>query len=311
MPQQIIHRRRLRLTFDGKKLSDHEIDVDVFASSLLSLSDLIKTSHAIAFEDEVDCQFKLTAIKPNCISSEFIITCVTCAGAAGYVLFKNDWETSWNQLLKNLGFIKTKTLSLPTFYKKLKKRKIIDVEFVELEGEDIVILHCNDGSTFSVPYDLYKLIQNKKIRDDQYKLLKPLEQKGISTITYLAEIDNEWIPANEINHDELDLFLPDVIEESPQIEEFTVQGSLDRPSLQGENGGWKIIDTRHGKTYKFKITDAGFLSMVRKNEIPFVGSDTFRVRMRSITPPPSENKRTQYEGIEITQVNADQKSLFS
>lgn len=310
MSEQSIHQKRLRLTLEGEALSDHEIDVEVFASSLLALSDLIKTSHAIAFKDEVDCQFKLTAVKPNCISAEFIIACVTCSTAAGYVLCKDDWETSWNQLLKNLGFIKSAVLSLPAFYKKLRKLKIIDCEFVELEGEDIVILHCNDGSTFNVTYDLYKLIQNKKIRDDQYKLLKPLEQKDIKTITYLTEVDNEWIPANTIYNNELEFFLPDVIEESPEIEEFTVLGFLDRPSLQGENSGWKIIDTKHGKTYKFKITDTDFLSMVRKNEIPFVGSDTFRVRMRSITPPPSENKRTRYEGIEITQMNADQKSLF-
>ena len=298
------YQARLRLTFEGESLENHEIDVGIFASSLLSLSLLIKKAHLLTFNDDTTCQFRLTSVTPNCVSAEFVFTAV--AGAF-FVATQVDWEKAYNLFLQNIGFAKNKLPSLPTFFKKLRKRKIVDKEFTKLEDIDIVILRISDGTTVDLPYDLYKLIANSDIRKNQFDLLKPLAQKGITTITYLSEVNGAWVPATSISREELELFEPDVIAESPQIEEFTVVGNLDRPSLHGDPKNWKIV-TRN-KIYSFDVMDERFISLVRNNEIPFLGSDFFEVSIRAITPPAGENKRTHYEGFNIRQV-AHQRKLF-
>lgn len=308
MAEQETYQTRLRLTFEGDALDTHEIEVDVFASSLLSLSKLIRTSHSLTFDKNATCQFRLTSVTPNCVSVEFAITTgIGLFGAALFVATQVSWENAHLQLLKNLGFVKSKLPSLPTFFRALRKRKIVELEFVKLEDTDIVILHISDRTTLSLPYDIYKLIANPSVRASQYGLLKPLTQKGITTITYLSEINGDWVPATSISHEELTLFEPNVIEEPPVVEEFTIIGNLDRPSLHGDPKNWKIVEGKN--TYTFDVTDEKFISLVRNNEIPFLGSDLFKVSMRSITPPPEDNKKTRYEGFNIKQM-PHQKRLW-
>jgi len=300
----------LQVTFKGAALEDHLIDVKAFASSLLALSEVIQSAYSISFGEEAQCQFKLKATKPNCVTFEFILSCIAIGSAASYVLFKTDWETDVNQFLKNLGFLKTKGLSLISFFRKLGKRKIIKTEPVESDGSLCHQLTLDDDTKLMCSHELYKLIVSPYIRENQYKIFKPLENKGFQSISYSAKKQDSWVVANKVTHEEVDLFKPDIIDELPKVEEFFITGRLDRPSLIGECNGWKIRDENSDKSITFSITDPNFLQKVRGNEISFVGSDIFRVHMRSITPPPSENKKTRYEGFEIELLSVKQKNLF-
>ena len=237
----------LQVTFEGAALEDHSIDVKAFASSLLALSALVQEAYSISFGEEAECQFKLRATKPNCVSFELILSCLTIACTTGYVLFKTDWETDFNQFLKNIGFLKTKKQSLISIFRDLGKRKIIKAEPVESNGSLCHQLTLDDGAKLMCSHDIYRLIVSPYIRENQYKIFKPMENKGFQSISYSAKKQDNWIVANKVTQEELDLFKPNIIDETPKVEEFFVTGRLDRPSLIGESKGWKILDENSGK----------------------------------------------------------------
>lgn len=302
-PSTLTELAELQITYSGEALDEKEIEVDIFASSLLSLSKLIKKSVFLAFNEKITAQLKFKDVTRGSLSIQMILTILGFGGAGLFFLTKYDLETQKKQLLKNLGFIKSETHSLISFFKTLRGRKIVGSE---TDSENVRVT-CDDKTIIYVRIDLYRLIENQAIQKHQYDTLEPLAHEGISKITYSSKEGDSWIPSGEIQKKELSHFEPKILDKPPVIEEFSVVGQLDRLSLLGDPNSWKLI-TRE-KVYTFKVSDEAFLSKVKNNEIPFVGSDFFKVRMIS-TLLPYENHRTHYEAAKIEPMTNHQKSLF-
>jgi hypothetical protein len=293
----------IQVTFKGDALKNNEIDVGMFAHSLISFSKLIKKSTSIAFEGGATADLKLKDIAHGSVSVQMILTIAGVAGGALFYFATSDLEQQKRQLLKNLGFIKSEALSLISFCKARKGRKVIESS----QDKGNVALLCDDKSVLLVPVELYRLAWNSEIQKHQYGALMPLSGEGISQIAYSSKVNGVWLQSSEIQKNELSYFKPDSIDESPLVEEFSVTGRLDRPSLSGDPSHWKLI-TRE-KTYDFKIDDDVFLSKVKNYEIPFVGSDLFRVQMISKVSA-NESRWPQYEAKKIERLPDRQKHLF-
>ncbi len=281
-----MERRYLRITFEGAAVLDHEADVETFAPALLSAAHLLQRVTKIRHGSNFTVKLKLAGVEGNCISFDIAVVQTILEKFVNFLSNMPLLDT-----LTVVGFVQsTSGYTLIDLYKFLKGRLIISEKD---EGKNVLI-ETADGEKTSVPKPVLELYKDRDVKKTLRGTTRPLDTKGIDRMKFS---DPECKSVIEIEKDESPWFDVTPIENEIEDEEIVVFGRLDRPSLQGEQGGWKLI--RGGDSFSMTVTDEDFLEAVRKNDISFSSSTIYRVELL-ISQSISADGKLRYKNVAKT-----------
>lgn len=277
----LLARYDVRISFDGPALVAHEIDAEVFASSLQAHAKLIKEISRITIGPEVDAKVKVKTIEKNGVATELVVQFLQNHQGTIHYLANNELTLLIGDIMTIAGYT-VKPLfytgcSVYAFMRWLKKRKIKNAT---PKGDDMMEVLLEDGTVETIKKNLYFAVVNDFVRRFLNSAIAPLRQHGIDVMRNgIRYPGGKLIETNVISKDELPLFTSFLQNDEETAVDTTVIGELDRPSFTGNPRGWKLVIPNH-PTRTMTIKDKDFLELVDSKAINILKGDKFEVHLR-------------------------------
>lgn len=261
-----MERKYLRITFEGEGVLDHEADVETFAPALMATAQLLQRVTRIKHGSGFNVKLKLAGIEGNCISFDLAIV----QSLFERVLDVLD-KATLSDTLTIIGLLQVNTnFTLIGFIRWLRGRKVAR----KTPQGDMVIVETEDGDSVSIPKDVSDIAEDEKVRKALRGATKPLEAEGIDKMIF---VERQTGSSFELLKEDSPFFEVQATVDDPIESEADVYGKIDRPSLQGEKSGWKLIQ---GDAHiSMTVEDEEFLEAVKNNEIYFSSDTLFRVTL--------------------------------
>lgn len=272
-----MERKYLRITFEGEGVLDHEADVETFAPALMGAAHLLQRVTRMKYGTGFDVKLKLAGIEGNCISFDLAVV----QSLLERVLEMFDRDTLL-ETLTIIGFIQVNTeWTLINFLRWIHGRKIVK----KTERDDRVLVETEDGDSVSVPKDVSDVAGDAKVRKALREATRPLETDGIDRMIF---VERQTGAACELLKEDAPYFDVSAAMDEPVESESDVLGKIDRPSIQGEKNGWKLL--RGDDRISMTVEDEEFLEAVRNNGISFSSDAVFRVTLATSQTVTSDGK---------------------
>lgn len=298
-PQQNQDPLILRVTYEGKSVANHEIEVRAIATSLLGLTIAIQGASDCISGEKPNISFKLKAIEGNCVSADIILS------YTGQVISLLQEQSTTNLLssLVALGLITGGTVKagkatygmvqkLILLYKNRKGKKSKETKTL-LQNLTEEVLH---------------LLADETTRTGISQTYSTLEEDGISSIT--TQIKGVKSSGVKITYKEKPALLYAGKGEFNGSEERSVIALITSLNFESENG-WKIFDTREKKTIPVKMQDQDFKQKMNRGEIDFRRGDLYCILLRCDELITDSEVTRKYTIIKIEPLNQNQADLFS
>lgn len=292
---------KLAITYNGKAVENHEIDLAGFAQSMLGLSTAIRGAGKFLVGKDFDVNLKLSAVEGNCIT--FTLTLDPIVVASGAVVFLGTF--SLPTLVENIGFIYNCGKGLVQFLINLKKSQISKTELINTE---LIKVTFADGTVMEVPPRVLEMKDSVLVRKGIFNFAKILSKQGYENITIMQKnvsesksvITKEDVPALVYSSQD------EVIEG-----EFKIIGEIDRPSLKGERKNWIVVDVANDDSYTATMRDDAFMERIDRGECEFRNGNLYHVTLWGTKTTNHIGKsKSKYEITNVEQVTSNQNILF-
>ena len=193
---------RFKLTFAGEALTDHSIDVQELAPSLLALGDLLQEANFVVTNGKANIKLRVRA---NFEGGSFEVALeVVHSGWNQLVdLLSGEESSAIANLLAILGVSAFGAApGLIDFIRQARGRKITNR--IKLSPDEFLI-EFEDGDPIQITRMLAELIQRPKVASSAYRMIKPLEREGIDEMHFSYEGEE----TTRITSDEVESFEPE------------------------------------------------------------------------------------------------------
>ena len=256
--------------FNGDAVESNEMDADELATSLLGISAVLEESNTI-----LNGQYSkmLVKVRSSFRPGSFILDIAT--------FFTSDGITSVN-IESLIGFIGGAS-TLIWFFRRTKGEKILTKK--QVQGNNFEVTVKNSDSPTIINGDVVLLYENAPVREALRKVTYPLNNKGISDITFLKnEKECEKISRDERGY--FTLLDKEDINTKEDIDDFLITQS----NFEGKQTGWRVsfgdstLSDKKSNDFPVKILDDDFLQKVNERKIIITNEGTIiKARYRKET----------------------------
>lgn len=270
MERENIQREEFVLSYDGPAIRDHEMDIEVLATSLLSLKSLIERTNTVLNGRNASVAVKVKAgFQEGSLEAQIIVEYL------GMVLPVLPQAV---QTIRELIMLRRFLKGQPP-------------QHVERTGDGNMAITNSDGGTQIFHGPVYNISGNATIISDLGKTMTPLTQ-GINEIKFITpgkdgKADDVTI-ASESDKEALIPSVDDIVEES------TVRCNLEilTPNTDGSPNDWRFYDPENDVTFRASLADDTFLQSVISGNRSFRHGDMITVDLKSIKKTVKQRKRT-------------------
>lgn len=292
---------KLAITYNGKAVENHEIDLTEFAQSMLGLSTTIREAGKFLVGKDYDINLKLSAIEGNCVTFTITLDAGTIVG--GTLLFLGTF--SLQTLAENIGFIFHGGKGLIQFLIHLKKSPIIQTEQI---GKEITKVTFADGSNVEILNKIFEMKDSEPLRKGIFKFVQILSKQGYENISVMQKNVSE--SKNVIMKDDVPALVYSSKDEVIEGE-LKIIGEIDRPSLKGERKNWIVVDVANNDSYTATMRDDAFMERIDRGECEFRNGNLYRVTLWGTKTTNHIGKsKSKYEITHVEQVTSNQNILF-
>ncbi len=253
---------RFTIKFDGEAMKSNEIDADELATSLLGLSAVLEESNTIINGSYSQMIVKVRgSFNPGSFEVD-IATFFTSNGIHAVV-----------NILQLLGFISGGSYSLIWFFRRTKGEKIRNKK--QVQGNNYEVTVNNSDSPLIINGDVLSLYEDAPMRESLRKVIYPLNNKGISDITFSKNDEvHEKILREEREY--FTLLDKESINEKEDVDYFLIT----QANFDGKQTGWRLsfgesaATTKNKNDFPVKILDDDFLYKVKVKKIIISSEDT-------------------------------------
>lgn len=212
---------RTTIRYDGAALANHEIDVRDLAPALIALADIVQIANRKFNDDRAEIRVLVNAdVEQRCFMIDISLVMSFLDHAKSF--FDADRVKTAKEIADWLGIIAgaagTTAGGIWTVWKLLSGRDRKNFQ-IEIEG-DIVAITTPDGNKVKVARETYALATDKDVQARGRTILKPLEQPGYESLSFLQN-DDEIV---EVDEDEAERILAsDPLSIEPQPTESIAQ----------------------------------------------------------------------------------------
>jgi len=283
-------KQHFNVTYRGPALTNAEMDVRDLAPALLALSGLLESATEALFPGRASAQVKVCGFRDGSFGIDVSIG-TSIVSRMREFFASSDASALANALavLTALGFIAEKgRTSLIGTLRWIRNRKVERMEHAD--GKAVLEV---DGERYEIPEDVYRLMQDKRVRNCLQKLLDPLAHPGIEVVSFGSDGNVAAI----ITSDEAIWFtgLPHV---DTMIRQETQEMTLSflainfRPEFH-----WWAFDGH--MLVPVMIEDEEFRHRVDHNLISFARCDRFRCDVRATQWRTAFGVKTEYEVVKV------------
>lgn len=281
---------QFEVTFKGKALETHEIDVKELAPAMLALAELLEETNTCLNGNRAKVTVKLKgSFKSGSINIGFALIQDVYAQIL-HLLQSNEFSSAIN-LLNFLGFTCKDGLIQLLFWVKnrpIKKIKKIDEKTIEIQVEE-------EKRTWNAK--IGELFLNTEVRKKVEKMTIPLTREGIEEIS-IKHGKNKSL--NIRKNDYPALVAP--IQSDELINEQITETTLQMVSVVfQEDNKWKFTDGQ--TTFYAPVLDQAFLSKVNNSSENFAKSDLLKVKLKRIQYKTDKGLKADYEVLEVLEHN--------
>lgn len=267
----------LKLRFDGPALEEHSMDAADLATSLLSLSNLIKDANAALNDGKASAKVLINAdIKANCVTIDLSI--ILSFAQQLQSLLHNSGVEDAKTLLEWIGILTPVTgvggIGLFQFLAAKGKKQIESTEVVEQDGENLIqVRFVGDNNTVIISPQVLKLSKEKKVVESAKGVLTPLaKNKGVESATFIQGRNKKVIDINEARR----VREATVDEAQEKLQYLEGHILVYAPTLEDGAKSWKFLYNENAETIDISETSIASNTIARGKVL--VG-DTYKVKL--------------------------------
>lgn len=250
------------LTYDGPALALHQMDVRDLAPALLAVGQLFDAANDALNGDATKVSVKVKAHEPGCFS--VILEVAQSVLNRGIAALTGDGVTAALNLMQLLfgGGSVVGLFVLIQRYRGANPDKLekLDPESIRLQfGEHVI----------DVPMELLRLYQSLAVRDAASRMIEPLGQEGIETLTIENAGDKK--PLVTVTREDRASFDPPVYEPQTLIRDHRRAAYSIISLAFKEDNKWRLHDG--SSQISATIADEDFLQRVDRNLVRFSKGD--------------------------------------
>ena len=244
--------------YDGKALESNEFDARDLSISLLSIHDLLNEANLILNQDRCDIKVK---VKASFKTGSFEID---------FKIIQNIYDKLFQYVLKPIAILEAikGCVKLIKWLKGQTPDKII-------ENEDGTFSVYKSNKYIKCEKKELDLYQNYKIKKEFEKILRPLDNEGVSTFVLKSKTDQDE-KFVEIAEEECNYFKVNKGEDLIGENEITKNLSIVSLSFK-EGNRWKVTDG--SDVFSVTIRDSTFLDDINNDKVSFRKNDIIKVRL--------------------------------
>lgn len=278
----------LQLKFDGPALKGHSMDAAELATSLLSLSNLIKESNTVLNDGKATVKVLINAdIKANCVTIDLSVVFTLAQQLHSFI--ENAQIKDAKELLDLLGLLGFPTAGAACYglfqFLAAKGKKQVEsaVQILDQSGDNhIQVKFVGDNNTIIVSPQVYKLAKDKRVVDNAKAVLAPLSKnKGVESATFIHGKRKNVIDINEARR----IRESTIDEEQERLQYIEGHIIVYAPILEADAKSWKFLYNGNVETIDISETSIASETIARGSVL--VG-DTYKVKL-GITEKKTEN----------------------
>lgn len=277
-----------RVTYDGKALEAHEIDVRVLAPALLSVGDILEHANRVINNSAAKVAVNVKgSLKTGSVNIDFAIVQGLMSQAIDLLSGKEVVAAA--TLLSLLGFsAKDGMRGVLQILKELRGRQVKKVEV-----QDKIATIYVDDDTYDIELEVLELIRDYELRRSLEAMLEPLEMDGID---YFATGTDTQVHETIVKSQATWFASPPPATVDLATSHYQKSVQIERIEFS-ESNKWRFFDGS-GSFYA-TITDSEFLNKIALNEAAFSRGDTLRVDIEEHQRLEGDKLKSEYV---ITQV---------
>ncbi len=280
---------KLRITYDGSALINHEMDIQELASALLAVNNALKEANEIINERNSKIIINIKGgFKSGSLPVDLSIIQESIFNTASF--FVSPPVTGTVLLLSIFGFTPDKYgLGLLQLIKKIDSKQIIEIA----HKSDEVLIRLED-EIISVSNSVFQLFSNLNIRNSiEQFIAKPLQTSGIESVEFKV---NDYNPFKIVEY-ESNVYIAPILEDlflSESTEIVTLQ--IVSVSFQ-ESNKWRFTDG--AASFYASVKDKAFIHRVQINDENFAKDDILKVKLKKLQYETFEGIKTEYEILQV------------
>lgn len=266
------------IKYDGPALAGHQMDVRELAPALIALSNLLEESNKAAYPDSNEVRVQ---VKGNFKGGSFGVDFIAVQSITQQIVSmlsgpEATAAANLSGILTGLGLVGGGAVGLIGLIKWLHGRKptaIIksgDAEIFEIRTTESV-------ETFEVDLVTGRLYRSRIVKQSLAKVLKPLEQEGITV--FASGLDG--VTQNVVLSEDLPSFI-EAAQEADVVSDITSERVLLQveSAVFKDGNKWRLSDG--SSTFFAAIADEEFLSRVESGSERFGKGDLLVVNLRRV-----------------------------
>lgn len=266
------------IKYDGPALASHQMDVRELAPALIALSNLLEEANKAAYPDSNEVRVQ---VKGNFKGGSFGVDFIALQTITQQIVSmlsgpEATAAANLSGILGGLGLVGGGAVGLIGLIKWLHGRK--PTAIIKSGDSEIFEIRTSESvETFEVDLVTGRLYRSRIVKQSLAKVLKPLEQEGITT--FASGLDG--ITQNVVFSEDLPSFI-----ESAQEADVVSDITSERVLLQIESAvfkdgnKWRLNDGLN--TYFATIADEDFLARVESGSERFGKGDLLVVNLRRV-----------------------------
>ena len=182
-----------------------------------------------------------------------------------------------------MGVVSGGSYSLLWFFKRTKGEKILSKK--QVQGNNYEVTVNNSDSPIIINGDVLTLYENASMRESLRKVVYPLNNKGISDVTFLKN-DEVYEKIQREEREYFTLLDKESINEKEDVDYFLIT----QANFDGKQTGWRLswgdssARTHNQNDFSVKILDDDFLQKVKEKRIIIRSDDTIiKAKYKKIT----------------------------
>lgn len=257
------------VSYEGDAVADHTMDVRDLAPALLALGDMFNRANGILNGERASISLHIRATKPGSFELALLLLQLY-HGTTG--ILAGDFITSAANL-KQLLIGAPGVMSVVGLFKRLKGRTPKEIG----QNKDAVTLEI-DNLRLSVPVDVYRLCQDRDIKNSAQRMVEPLQREGVDRMLF-RERGRQLDVIEKIEKDDADSFTPTT---NVATNEILVPRQVLRivaPNFS-EGQKWRLSDGAN--THWYAIRDEKFVREMHGGMRRFGSGDQLVCRVRIV-----------------------------
>lgn len=279
---------QFRITYDGKALEHHEMDVRELSPALLAMADLLDASVRALHGDRATAQIN---VKGSFKTGSFNIDFNTAVNFVRAVkdIFAGDGATAIANAAAILGVLGLTGKGLAQVLKWLRGRRIVRVEPLPDEKARIHV----EQEYMDVEVNVVLLLRDLAVREAFDRVLAPLDREGVEVFASGNDANFDLI----VKKEERGYFAPPAGEDVLLLEE-TRKMVFSIVSLSfKEDNKWRLTDGN--AVISAKISDEKFIADMNSNDASFSKGDVLVCSVLVRQWQTDSGARTEYEVVEV------------